>query len=80
MINDMNRWYKEGDSQSKISPERAIAIEKQIKKNIENSTSQSQDGGKVSFNIGTVKEYSDSAPLTVEYDINKNKLIDMYYT
>lgn len=80
MLKDMDRWYKEGDSKTKISPERAAAIEKQIKKNIENSTSQQRSGNEISFVINTVKEYSDSAPLTVTYDLEKNKLIDLYYT
>lgn len=88
MTSDIKRWVKQGD----ISMPKSLAgksdseIEKQIAKKIEkNIANYYRDNvfefgnDVVNFNIAGISEYSDSQPLSIDYDVKNKKIKDFYY-
>lgn len=90
MVSDMVRWNKEdpgfdnlyGKSESEVRK----SIEKKLQKQLDNMEKHPyfdpyfSNKGTFEFGIDGVDEYSDSAPLTIEYDPEKRKVAYFYYT
>ena len=90
MAGDIKRWVKEGQipSMPKAFKNKSDSeIEKEIAKKIEKSISSRNNSdylfefsdGTVNFNVDGIPEYSDSQPLTVDYDIKNKKVKNFYY-
>lgn len=88
MISDLKRWESEGSTQmpsqlkGKSDAEMEKIIESKISEQISNyhkDTMYEFSDGKFDFVIDGIEEYSDSAPITVEYDVKKKKA-DFHYT
>lgn len=83
LISDINRWHKEEGNYKPLSSNIKKTIEDKIKRNIEISDPSdvyiSDDGKTFNFVLNGIKEYSDYQPLVIEYDLEKNKIGDIWY-
>lgn len=84
LTNDLIRWNKNG-SDNYMNGKDANKVQKQLEKEIAKNIADSASFPfefKDTFNFGIdgLKNYSDYAPLTIEYDPKKKKVVDISYT
>ena len=83
LTNDLIRWSKDGsDTYMKGKDANAVQkqIEKQIAKNINDASNPFEFKDTFNFGIGGIKNYSDYAPLTIEYNPKTKKVTRIDYT
>lgn len=89
MVKDLKRWESEGSSKlpssfrgmsdSEIRKVLSDKVEKQVA-NYHKDTMFEFNNGTFDFVIDGIDEYSEAAPLTIEYDPKKKKVVNFYYT
>lgn len=86
LYNDLVRWNGDGSDKTlstafkgKNKDQIMKYIEKQVKNNIDASSTDTFKDGTINFNINGIKEYSDYAPLTVDYDPKNKSIKGLYY-
>lgn len=83
LTNDLIRWNKNGsDTYMKGKDVNAVQkqIEKQIAKNINDASNPFEFKDTFNFGISGIKNYSDYAPLTIEYNPKTKKVTRIDYT